>query len=307
MPEEQLGSRVTVSHRPGMKWFTKTARGLDEDHTLLKREFQATVAASETFDDRGNPVALPKATLGNGYLTMETPDRFESPFKSLLSKEIPDEWTNYVRKIGEKLSALHSANVPFDANPEMPVLYPIPISMFHLVSEGALWTLEKLPTSFHEAAALQIEQLDLLPKVFIHGDLSIDNILTDDQQAVFIDWELAGMGSGLHDLASLMASFTSLRLKAQIVHHQSWTTGPAEIVRELTDFCSTLLQSYRILDGAYCGDTLMRLVSLKLLTRAQAMAAASISQSAMATLLLQLSMNLTANAKSISESLVPHV
>lgn len=59
------------------------------------------------------------------------------------------------------------------------------------------------------AAALELAlaELDALPVGLVHGDFYPDNVLVDGHRICVLDWEAAGVGSGLLDLAALVAGW----------------------------------------------------------------------------------------------------
>lgn len=301
---ERISPRVTVARHGELKRFVKTARGFDQDHQLIQREFRAVQAASEITDELGSPVALPNAKLHKGAITMETPDTYKSTLKGYLSPDLPEGWREHVGLIGRKLAVLHRSSIDFDAKPEMPVVYPIPAALFVHVTDGALWTLQQLPEEFHSVVTSPMIAVESQERVFIHGDLSLDNILTSEEDAVFIDWELAGMGAAVHDIASLVASFLSLRLRAQVARKSELVHAPRLLMSEFSEFCGSLLASYRKLGTPPDSRLLVQLIAIKLLARAQVVAAASIPQRALATLLVRLSANMLAKSAIISERIV---
>ncbi|WP_136090292.1 aminoglycoside phosphotransferase family protein [Auritidibacter ignavus] len=301
---ERMGSRVTVSDEKEFKRYVKTARGFDKEQRLLNREFQAMQAAAEIRDEAGNPVALPSTRILDNQITMETPHGYSSPIKDFFDRDLPTDWRGQVSLIGKKLAVLHRASIDFGAEPESPILYPIPAHLFMHITDGALWTLKQLPKQVHETLKRTITQLQEMESVFIHGDLSIDNVLTTEHDAVFIDWELAGAGPNLHDISSLMASFLASRVRAQTARGTVRTSVPAGLMGEFKEFTAHLLGAYGFASDTDEAVLLVRVVALKLLARSQVVAAASVPQTALATVLLRMTINMTANATAISKGLM---
>lgn len=71
--------------------------------------------------------------------------------------------------------------------------------------EGARRALERLATHYHRAVDVALQ----LPRTLIHGDFYPSNVLLEEGEGAPlvrpVDWELAGFGPGLFDLAALTA------------------------------------------------------------------------------------------------------
>lgn len=83
-----------------------------------------------------------------------------------------------------------------------------------LARGGSARSVERLAESYD----LVTSHLGALPATFIHGEFYASNVLVQDREGGLricpVDWEMAGIGSGLMDLAALIAGNWSEELKA---------------------------------------------------------------------------------------------
>jgi Ser/Thr protein kinase RdoA (MazF antagonist) len=110
-----------------------------------------------------------------------------------------DMWAD----LGRGLGALHSVPLP-DAGED----WSRPDELLEALAEPSLkeitafWAaaLPQLPAVISHRAELQ-DQIAALPPVLIHGDCHTDNILRAADSLVFCDWQAAGVGRPVCDLA----------------------------------------------------------------------------------------------------------
>lgn len=134
----------------------------------------------------------------------------------------PNLLTAVAARVGTAIAWLHTVQrerveqLP-PAAIEEPPLAPIPLAT---VAEQSGATLE-LAAFLHRgsfAELLEGAQRPEQPDVFVHGDLKFDNVLTDGAGSgmKIIDWECAGRGAAVIDLAAFSASliYEGVRLGA---------------------------------------------------------------------------------------------
>lgn len=76
-----------------------------------------------------------------------------------------------------------------------------------------------------EAAA---RRLDALPRTLIHGQLYASNVLVAGARVAVVDWETAGIGAGVLDLAALVAGWDSANRNA-LVDAYDPSTDPLDL------------------------------------------------------------------------------
>lgn len=226
---------------------------------------------------------------------MDTPQEYSPLIEQYADASLPLGWLAPARSIGRQLKALHATTVPFQAQPERPLLLPVPATFLQEMTDGMRWTLQEIPFEVNRVYRSVEIRLSREPQVFVHGDLSLDNVLATPAKTVFIDWELAGMGSAIEDLSSLAASFIGIRLRTHI-QAEDRRTSLSAFSKELADFLRAVSGSASMPSSGYKNQLLLRATSLKLLARAQVAAAASVPHHGYSSLLLRFSVNMLAHS-----------
>ncbi|MGO1052819.1 phosphotransferase [Crossiella sp. CA198] len=178
-------------------------------------------------------------------------------------------------RLGETLAWLHGAErhtvagLPVAAI-ESPPLEPFPLAD---IGEQSAATLELAALLHREDLAGQLD-LPARPEVFVHGDLKFDNVLTtrDGDGLRLVDWECAGRGAAVLDLAAFAASllYEGIRLGAvagEVSVEHGLATADAETTKAWAAI-STFLAGYRRHGGEVPVDQLIRLAARSLLARA---------------------------------------
>jgi Ser/Thr protein kinase RdoA (MazF antagonist) len=106
--------------------------------------------------------------------------------------------------LGRELAALHSMPCPRDADWGGPETLRQALAEPDLPAIEAFWspTLPRLADLLSQRAALE-RHMATLPTAFIHGDCHTDNITQSAGTLVFCDWQGAGIGRPVSDLAFL--------------------------------------------------------------------------------------------------------
>jgi Phosphotransferase enzyme family len=192
----------------------------------------------------------------------------------------PHLLTAVATRLGTAIAWLHTAErqrveeLP-PAAIEAPPLAPIPLA---IVAEQSGATLELAALLHREAFAELLEGVERpeQPDVFVHGDLKFDNVLTDSAGSgmKIIDWECAGRGAAIIDLAAFSASliYEGVRLgavDAELSARQGLQRADAETTKAWAAI-SAFVASYREGTGlAYVPvNPLVRLCARFLLARA---------------------------------------
>jgi Ser/Thr protein kinase RdoA (MazF antagonist) len=114
-----------------------------------------------------------------------------------------ESWTPGMwAELGRELAALHSMRVPSGADWTRPDPLHESLASPNLAEVGAFWspTLPRLAGLVSRRAELE-DCASTLPPVFIHGDCHTDNLVHAEGSLVFCDWQAAGIGRAVLDLA----------------------------------------------------------------------------------------------------------
>jgi Ser/Thr protein kinase RdoA (MazF antagonist) len=109
---------------------------------------------------------------------------------------------------GSLLARLHT--LPLDAMPAWPSWWNTVYSIPHAIEEldGVAGSIPSSHRAFYRACCTTLytflRALPTLPEVLIHGDSWMQNVVCTAHGVVFIDWESAGRGSALLDLADFL-------------------------------------------------------------------------------------------------------
>ncbi|MCK2242097.1 MULTISPECIES: phosphotransferase [unclassified Crossiella] len=192
----------------------------------------------------------------------------------------PDLLIQVAGRVGTAIAWLHGTDRTTVANLPAAAVESPPLEPFPLATIG-----ERSGATLELAAVLQREGfVDVLysakspdqPDVFAHGDLKFDNVLTTRAGAdlKFIDWECAGRGAAVIDLAAFSASllYEGIRLgavAAEVSVESGLDTADAETTKAWAAIAA-FLAGYRAPGGgaAVPVDTLIRLCARFLLARA---------------------------------------
>jgi aminoglycoside phosphotransferase (APT) family kinase protein len=114
-------------------------------------------------------------------------------------------WTS----LGRNLAALHGMHVPAAGNWDRPDGLPAAIAAPNAEDINDFWAdaLPALPTLLSLRVELQA-RIGVLPPVLVHGDCHVDNIMHGTGSLVFCDWQSAGIGRPVADLAFLSVRAT---------------------------------------------------------------------------------------------------
>ncbi|MGW4462139.1 phosphotransferase family protein [Micromonospora sp. NPDC004704] len=109
-------------------------------------------------------------------------------------------WAN----LGRELAALHSMPLPEGASWNRPDALHEALTDPDLDGIHAFWAdvLPQLADLVARRVELE-EHMEALPPVFVHGDCHTDNIVHSADSRVFCDWQAAGIGRAVSDLAFL--------------------------------------------------------------------------------------------------------
>lgn len=124
---------------------------------------------------------------------------------------------------------------------------------------------------------------------FIHGDLSIDNILTRDNKIYIIDWERAGLGVPEDDLAALCASILSAKYYCLNRHTPKSKVNSDSINKWLSSWEHDVTLLFDYYDHQIDSVLFQNLVSAKILCRAYSRAIAHGATNALTNTLLKIS------------------
>ncbi|GAA4596178.1 hypothetical protein GCM10023194_67680 [Planotetraspora phitsanulokensis] len=117
----------------------------------------------------------------------------------------PGMWTS----LGRHLAALHSMPLPTAGDWNRPDALLEALATPNLTEITAFWAapLPQLSELIARRAELR-DQISALPPVFVHGDCHTDNIVYAAGSPVFCDWQSAGVGRPVSDLAFLSVRAT---------------------------------------------------------------------------------------------------
>jgi serine/threonine protein kinase len=142
--------------------------------------------------------------------------------------------------LGEPLAALHRMvdtedRPPHESRPVAANLDPVVLGEWMQASPAAKAFIRKAQESHAVRAALaRVARNTQSPEGFIHGDLKLDNILIGYGRPLLIDFELAGTGPIVRDLAAVLGSMLHIWVRTLKI-------GESEIVREADEDGSVLL------------------------------------------------------------------
>ena len=110
--------------------------------------------------------------------------------------------------LGRELATLHSMPLPKGTGGNAPMRYlrPWPTRTWKKSGPSGHPCYRSLPI---DSRRVELEdQVGALPPVFIHGDCHTDNIVHSAGSLVFCDWQAAGIGRAVSDLAFLSVRVT---------------------------------------------------------------------------------------------------
>ena len=232
--------------------------------------------------------------------------RWSSGRAASLHEDLSQRWsTRSARRLGFVLAALHSTPVPLETSAalgEPPVLWPLTPRRYASTPDAALAVLRHLD-GVAGAGALQEEVRHGRrgTPVLVHGDLKPDNVLLvpspgkteEDGPALrLVDWELAGRGAVVTDVAALLAGLSLVAVQSlagsaadATLLRRAVQDGSSRAVRYL----ALVLASYRQHSALDLTPRSLALTTAaRLLARAQAVACLSGTVTALSTLLVGL-------------------
>jgi len=129
----------------------------------------------------------------------------------------PGMWAD----LGRHLAALHSMPLPTAGDWNRPDALLEALAARNLTEITAFWaaTLPQLRELIARRAELR-DQISALPPVFVHGDCHTDNIVHAAGPPVFCDWQSAGVGRAVSDLAflSVRATPSGVVVPSALIH-----------------------------------------------------------------------------------------
>lgn len=242
---------VHVDGRPlvVIKGGTGSAEGLESiaSETAAYRWLSASPATT-----RLAPLPIPEAARGVAVLTQPLVDAV-SLHEALGSTPAASE--TLIAELGGLLGALHSARVGArDLAARRPWILGVPAGRVPAMYDGnlpACRLLGEIAQRPAVAAAIAGLERTWTDRTAIHGDVKFDNVLVAQERMLLVDWELAGLGEPVWDLAGVVdglllplrvagtgpaldrALVTSLAEPALIAHRAAAGPGLSPSPREL--------------------------------------------------------------------------
>jgi Ser/Thr protein kinase RdoA (MazF antagonist) len=148
---------------------------------------------------------------------------------------------------GALLARLHM--LPLEAMPERPARWNSAYSISHAITalEGVRTSIPASHDAFYrECSGTLRAVLDVLPgvpDVFIHADSWMQNVVSTSQGMVFIDWESAGRGAAILDLADFL-----FRSQCDIYGAPPDALLPAHVTAAVSGYASQRLPNEHELD-----------------------------------------------------------
>lgn len=289
--------RVSVFTLRGRPLVAKRARRGPLGAAALHDEERATRAAARVVVPAAGPLAAPPVHADDEVLVVEDHVGARSLHAALLER-----WdTSAAPVCGTALAHLHGAPLPVRlarSRPERPRLFPLTPQEYGRTPDGVLAilrSLEQCPDVRDELARARRRRPD--GEVFVHGDYKPDNLLLAPPgrgaPAVHvIDWELAGRGDPVEDLAALAAGLIAVALQARVAVAAEHTPAALRSCVDLAAadtfaFLGAFLAAYRVVRPVPAEPTdLVAAMALRMLSRAQSTALLVGSVNVVATLLL---------------------
>jgi len=208
----------------------------------------------------------------------------ESFDRAITRQVVDQEIIQRVIQIGAQLAFLHTSSAPkIDASPEEPTLMPVPVTQLASIPDSTINLIQQIPSYVIDIARTCLSK-KLSNTGFIHGDFKPDNIFAANGMVKFIDWERAGFGGFIHDLAAFIAGVLSIRISSVGL------SGIGNLERSREALYQASLGSWKISGAFLAGyysivpsveeyENLTRHIGVKMLARTQTVAHVDSSKS----------------------------
>lgn len=288
--------RVSVLTVGGRALVAKRARGGARGGPGLRDEERATRAAARVTVPGAGPLTAEPVYADAGIMIVDDLVGTRSLHAILLERRDPGA----AAACGTALAHLHASPPPAGLSrcrPERPRLFPLTPQEYGRTPDGVLAILRWLERYPGVCEALgRAQRRDRSAEHFVHGDFKPDNLLITRAPEVpavhVIDWELAGCGDPVEDLAALSAGLFAVALQSRVAVTDS-PTPPAlrgAVDRAAADtfaFLGVFLAAYRAVRPMPAEPAeLVGAMALRMLSRAQSTALLAGSVNVVATLLL---------------------
>ncbi|MER7503397.1 class V lanthionine synthetase subunit LxmK [Nonomuraea pusilla] len=196
----------------GRKVFVKRLVGGDDVAPRLRRilAFERFRAARPELADRLRTPGFLGADEAAGLVAFDFMDEARNGAESMIEETFGDE---LARRVGEAIGHLHDAapqqgeeldGSPFPL-PDLRLLRGLPLEMWHHLSYGELesWSILHGDAELARGIVALCEREDAAPKVPVHGDFRVDQILLPDDGGFQItDWEDFRLGDPARDVGA---------------------------------------------------------------------------------------------------------
>jgi Ser/Thr protein kinase RdoA (MazF antagonist) len=147
-------------------------------------------------------------------------------------------------EVGHLLGRLHKMAASLEDYPfEVGWLEELPLSIHRAgaASANPAWTRQATEVA-ENLSALPVEELKVLPYGFLHTDVHEGNLLrAADGRLYLLDWEDAGLGQAVFDIALVLGWLCTWQNSAGIVN----ANQPPELYDFDEEYCRTLLGNYQ--------------------------------------------------------------